>query len=137
VLEVGFEFPSWVLERVDEEAIHSFATVLGDPNPIHLDRAAVQRLGLGDAVINQGPAGIGYIMSMIQVSVPDARIEDLQVSLFSLIFGGDRVVAAGRVNSAEVTDGTCRYGCSVWLDTMGGRRAIEGTASLLVTLADS
>lgn len=137
MLEEGSAFPHWIIDRVDEGAIRSFAAVLDDPNPIHLDLAAVRTMGLGDRVINQGPAGIGYLMSMLQASVPGSRIEELSVNLSALIYGGDRVVAGGSVETVGVADGLVHYGCSVWLETTSGSRAIEGTATIVVPESQS
>ena len=48
--------------------------------------------------------------------------------LLANVFAGDKVVAAGRVESIE--DG-CAV-CSVWLDVDGGARAVDGTATLIL-----
>ena len=115
-----------VIESVDPELMKVFSVVLADPNPIHLDPEAVKAAGLGDRVINQGPAGMGYLLNMLHDAVPGARIEDLRVRFSANVFGGDRVEAAGVVDSVE--DGRAR--CTVWLDVTGGKRALSGTATL-------
>jgi 3-hydroxybutyryl-CoA dehydratase len=132
MLEAGAEFEPWIVESVDEAAIRSFSLVLADPNPIHLDVAAVQALGLGDRVINQGPAGIGYLMHMLRASGEGVEIEEFNVGLSALIFAGDRVVAGGRIDDVESRSGKSRYFCTLWLE-VDGRRAIEGTATIATT----
>jgi 3-hydroxybutyryl-CoA dehydratase len=132
MLEAGTDFEPWVVESVDDGAIRSFSHVLADPNPIHLDVAAVQAMGLGDRVINQGPAGIGYLMNMLRASAKDVEIEEFNVSLWTLIFAGDRVVARGHIDDVESANGKSRCHCSLWLE-VEGRRAIEGTATILTT----
>jgi 3-hydroxybutyryl-CoA dehydratase len=131
-LMVGSALGPWTVQHVDPEKMKVFAVVLADPNPIHLDPVAVKAAGLGDRVINQGPASFGYVLNMLRASVPGAEISDLDVRLSANVFGGDTVVAAGEVESAEDVEGVRRLVCKVWLDVEGGRRALQGTATLVV-----
>jgi acyl dehydratase len=127
-IEAGTQLGPRVIESVDPEKMKTFAVALADPNPIHLDPEAVKAAGLGDRVINQGPAGLGYLLNMLREAVPGAGVEDLKVRFTANVFGGDRVEAAGVVES--VTDG--RATCRVWLDVTGGKRALSGTATLVL-----
>ena len=127
-LEAGAELGPLVIESVEPEKMKTFAVALDDPNPIHLDPAAVKAAGLGDRVINQGPAGLGYLLNMLREAAPGARVQDLRVRFTANVFGGDRVVAAGVVEAVE--DG--RAHCRVWLDITDGRRALAGTATLVL-----
>jgi acyl dehydratase len=52
----------WRLDSVDSERMREFAVLLADPNPIHLEPEAVRARGLGDRVVNQGPANFGYVL---------------------------------------------------------------------------
>jgi 3-hydroxybutyryl-CoA dehydratase len=131
----GTALGPWTIDHVDPDKMKTFAVVLADPNPIHLDPKAVVAAGLGDRVINQGPASFGYVLNMLREAVPGASIRDLDVRLSANVFGGDRVSAAGEVQSTHVEDGGQRLVCSVWLDVEGGRRALHGTATLV--LADA
>ena len=116
----------WTVEAVDAEDIRTLAGVLADPNPIHLDPAAVRELGMGDRLINQGPANLAYIYNMLSEARPDAIVASLKVRFLSNVREGDRVVAAGEVVSGEGDVIECR----VWLDVEGGERALEGLAHL-------
>jgi 3-hydroxybutyryl-CoA dehydratase len=127
-MEAGTELGPRVIESVDPEKMKTFAVALDDPNPIHLDPEAVKAAGLGDRVINQGPAGLGYLLNMLAESVPGATVADLRVRFTANVFGGDRVVAAGVVDSVE----NGRAGCRVWLDVTDGKRALSGTATLVL-----
>jgi 3-hydroxybutyryl-CoA dehydratase len=127
-LDTGAELGPLVVESVSTDAMKTLAVVLDDPNPIHLDAAAVKALGMGDRVINQGPANFAYVVDMLRAAVPGAAIRDFRVRLLANVFGGDRVIAGGRVESA--VDG--RLECRVWLDVDGGARAVDGTATLLL-----
>jgi 3-hydroxybutyryl-CoA dehydratase len=127
-LEAGTELGPWTIESVDPEKMKLFAVALDDPNPIHLDPEAVKAAGLGDRVINQGPAGLGYLINMLRAAAPGARVQALRVRFTANVFGGDHVVAAGVVDAVE--DG--RASCRVWLDVSGGKRALAGTATLVL-----
>jgi 3-hydroxybutyryl-CoA dehydratase len=131
-LAVGSELGPWTIDHVDPEKMKVFAVVLADPNPIHLDPEAVSAAGLGDRVINQGPASFGYVLNMLREAAPQATIADLDVRLSANVFGGDRVTAGGRVDAVDEHHGERRLTCSVWLDVHGGRRALQGTATLLL-----
>jgi acyl dehydratase len=127
-ITAGAELGPRVIESVDPEKMKVFAVVLADPNPIHIDPEAVKAAGLGDRVINQGPAGMGYLLNLLRDAVPGATVEELKVRFSANVFGGDRVEAAGIVESVE--DG--RAHCKVWLDVTGGKRALSGTATLVL-----
>jgi 3-hydroxybutyryl-CoA dehydratase len=128
----GDELGPWTVGPVDPAKMKVFAEVLADPNPIHLDPEAVAAAGLGDRVINQGPASFGYVLNMLREALPESTIRDLDVRLTANVFGGDRVTVAGRVESIETVDGEQRLACSVWVDVEGGRRALQGVARLVV-----
>jgi 3-hydroxybutyryl-CoA dehydratase len=106
--------------------------VLDDPNPIHLDPEAVRALGLGDRVVNQGPANLGYLLDLLHEVAPTGRVADVRVRFMANVLGGDRVIAAGRVEAVEEDAEARRLRCAIWLDVDGGARALEGTATLIV-----
>jgi 3-hydroxybutyryl-CoA dehydratase len=128
----GTALGPWTVDRVDPDKMKLFATVLGDPNPIHLDPEAVKAAGLGERVINQGPASFGYVLNMLRAAAPKAQIRVLDVRLTANVFAGDRVTAAGCVESAEDLGDERLVACSVWVDVEGGRRALWGTATLVL-----
>ena len=128
-LEAGTELGPLTIESVSPEHMKTLAVVLDDPNPIHLDPEAVKALGMGDRVINQGPAGVGYVLNMLAAAAPEATVTDLDVRFMANVLGGDKVIAAGMVDAVG-DDGVAT--CSVWLDVDGGKRAIDGTATLSI-----
>jgi acyl dehydratase len=106
--------------------MRDMALILDDPNQIHLDPGVVRALGLGDRVINQGPSNCGYIMNMLLAAFPGAGIRSFRARFLASVFAGDSVVAGGQVveeTGPEVT-------CAVWLDVVGGERAVDGVATL-------
>jgi 3-hydroxybutyryl-CoA dehydratase len=108
-----------VIESVSAESMKTLAVVLDDPNPIHLE---------GPRPVNQGPANLAWVLDMAREALPGATLRSVQVRFLANVFAGDKVVAAGRVESIE--DG-CAV-CSVWLDVDGGARAVDGTATLIL-----
>ena len=62
---VGTELEPFVVESVSAEKMKLMAALLHDPNPIHLDEEAVKSLGMGDRVVNQGPANQAYLINML------------------------------------------------------------------------
>jgi 3-hydroxybutyryl-CoA dehydratase len=78
VPEVGDTLGPWRLESVSPARARELSVVLQDPNSIHLDPAAVARLGLGTHVINQEPANLAYIINMLDAALPGASL--LQVA---------------------------------------------------------
>lgn len=129
----GTELGPLRIESVDPEKMKTFAVVLADPNPIHLDPEAAKAAGLGERVVNQGPTNLGYVLNMLREAVPGAVIRDLNVRLTGIVVGGDTAIVAGEVESAQDVGREQLLRCRVWLDVEGGRRAIEGTATLAVS----
>jgi 3-hydroxybutyryl-CoA dehydratase len=129
-VEPGTDLGPWTVEHVEPDKMKTFAVVLADPNPIHLDPEAVKAAGLGDRVINQGPASFGYVLNMLSKALPGATIRELNVRLTANVFGGDRVIARGRVDDVQPDGDGQLVRCSVWLDINDGRRALRGTATV-------
>jgi 3-hydroxybutyryl-CoA dehydratase len=129
---VGAKLGPWTIENIDPEKMKAFAVLLADPNPIHLDPKAASAAGLGERVINQGPASFGYVLNMLREAVPEATISELNVRLTANVFAGDRVTAGGTVESVWDGDGVRQLNCRVWLDVESGRRALEGAAVLML-----
>lgn len=124
--QAGDELPSFVIERVDTEAMKRWAVFLADPNPIHLDAEVVKAKGLGDKVINQGPINVAYMMNLLIRAFPHGRIETMTSRFLDNVYGGERVVAKGRVEA--ISDG--RIACSVSLEVDG--RGIVNSAEAIV-----
>jgi acyl dehydratase len=116
----------YVVESVSASRMADLAEVLDDPNPIHLDRDVVRRLGMGDREINQGPANCSYVVNMLRAEFPGATIAKLTFRLLGNVFAEDRAVAGGEVlaESAEAIE------CRVWLDVDGRGRVVEGSATI-------
>jgi hypothetical protein len=69
-MNAGDTLKPFRIARVSPEGMKAWAKFLHDPNPIHLDPAVVKAKGLGERVINQGPANLAYLINMLQAANP-------------------------------------------------------------------
>ncbi len=122
----GAKIPPWPMPSVDPARMKTMAAILRDPYPVHWDREANERLGLGGRVVNQGPLNLGYVANMLMAWAGPASIRRLTVSFGRPVLDGDHVVAHGRVR--DVVDGTAH--CDVWL-ARGDERVVTGTAEVV------
>ena len=109
----GQVLPSFVVDRVDPEAMKQWAVFLEDPNPIHLDVAAVRAKGLGDRVINQGPINVAYMMNALLRAFPGSRIKSMRTRFMDNVYGEEKVIATPRIEA--VGDG--HIACSISLES--------------------
>lgn len=125
---VGDALLPFRIASVDPAAMAVWAELLGDPNPIHLDRAAVAAAGLGDRRINQGPANLAYVVNMLRAAFPGAQVEALDMRFVANVLEEDAVTAGGTI--VAIHGG--RVDCHVWLDIEGRGKALSGTATLVL-----
>ncbi len=125
---VGDELPPFVIESVSPEAMKQWAIFLADPNPIHLDVEVVKAKGLGDQVINQGPANVAYMMNMLMAAFPGCRIESMDSRFLDNVYGEDKVVASGKITAIEDN----RISCEFTLDVEGRGTVNSGTATVII-----
>jgi 3-hydroxybutyryl-CoA dehydratase len=119
---------------VSPEGMKAWAKFLHDPNPIHLDPAVVKAKGLGDRVINQGPANLAYLINMLQGAIPNGLIESLEVRYVDNVFGGEAVEAGGTVKEVSTNASKRRISCDVWLRADARGAVLTGTAVLSTPL---
>lgn len=103
----GQVLPSFVVTRVDPEAMKQWAVFLEDPNPIHLDVAAVRAKGLGDRVINQGPINVAYMMNALLLAFPGSRIKSMNTRFLDNVYGEEKVIATPRIEAVAAGQITC------------------------------
>jgi len=127
---VGDSLKALRIACVSPESMKSWAKFLHDPNPIHLDPKAVMAKGLGDRVINQGPANLAYIISMLQSAFPGAHIETLDVRYVDNVFGGEAVEATGKVLEVSGSGAAMKITCEILLSAETRGPVITGTAVL-------
>jgi 3-hydroxybutyryl-CoA dehydratase len=113
--------------KVEPEAMIALARILHDPNPIHLDPEAAQAAGLGNRVVNQGPANLAYIIDMLTAAFPDHRLAKLDSRYLANVFGGDKVQVGGTVTRVEEPE----IECDTWLKVPDGTIAVVAVATLV------
>lgn len=128
---VGSQIPEWAMPVVDPQRMKTMAAILRDPYEIHWDSAATASIGLGERVVNQGPLNLSYVANMVMAWQGPASVRRLRVRFTSPVFGGDAVVARGRVIASEVVEGDERAVCDVGL-WRGDEQVVEGRAVVAV-----
>ncbi len=123
---VGQELKGFVIESVSAAAMKDWAVFLRDPNPIHLDVEVVKAKGLGDKVINQGPANVAYVINMLHGAIPGGRIGKMESRFIDNVYAGYHLLAGGTVIAVEPG----RLTCETWLRANGERLVISGTAEI-------
>jgi 3-hydroxybutyryl-CoA dehydratase len=129
---VGEALPPFTIPSVSPDAMKDWAVFLADPNPIHLDVEMVKAKGLGDRVINQGPANVAYMINMLLAAFPGGRIEAMDSRFLDNVYAGDKVVASGTITAV---DGDC-IDCAFTLDVDARGTVNTGTASVRIRQGD-
>ena len=135
-VSIGDEVPPWTMERVDPARMKTMAAILRDPYPVHWDRDAVEAMGMGRVVINQGPLNLGYVANMLMSWAGDDSIRRLTVSFSKWVVDEDCLVARGTVVEMYEVDGERRAKCDVAIER-DGDEVLVGTAEVgLANLTD-
>jgi acyl dehydratase len=127
---VGTALKPFRVESVSSQSMKTWAVILHDPNPIHLDPAVVKAKGLGERVINQGPVNLAYLINMLRAAVPGGSVESLEVRYVDNVFAGDAVEAGGAVTSVSSEGGRRKLVCDVWLRVDGRGPVLTGSATI-------
>jgi acyl dehydratase len=126
-IEPGTTIPPWEMPDVSPDRMKTMAAILRDPYPVHWDREAVDAIGFGPRVINQGPLNLSYITNMLMAWQGPTCVRRLQVSFGHPVLDHDHVTATGTVTSIETVDGERRAHCDVFLER-DGAPVVTGTA---------
>ena len=110
----GSNLKDWAF-LVPQESMYTWAVILDDPNPIHLDANAAKQVGLGDKTINQGPANIAYILNMIEENFPNSRILKMNNKMTDSVLEGDLVTVSGQISEIKAEGDQFIASCSIKL----------------------
>lgn len=132
-IETGATLPLRHINYVSPDTMRVWATILHDPNPIHLDRTVVNAKGLGDRLINQGPINVGYLIDMLQAAFPGAGIGELTNRFIDNVYEGDVLEAGGTITAVEQTAGKTQVHCDVYLKALERDLVITGKAVVSLT----
>lgn len=126
-MKAGTRLPEFRVGPISADKMKIFAAILRDPTPIHWDREELERRGLGNRLINQGPTNLAYVVEMLAMAFGGYdRIARLTTRFTANVFEGDYVTAGGVVTAIENNIAVC----DIWLDRTDGERAISGTARM-------
>lgn len=128
---VGSSLKNWGF-LVPQESMDTWAKILDDPNPIHLDVNSVKSLGLGDKTINQGPANIAYIMNMLEKNFPNSQIIKMNNKMTNSILEGELVNVSGQILNIKEKKSQLIISCTLKLTAEGGKIAVISEVDLLV-----
>lgn len=96
--------PRWRRQVTDADSL-AWADLLRDENPLHADAAAAAASGLGGGLVVPGPAGIGYLATMLLEAFPGASIRRLESKFVAPVIAPTEVVASGVVETRERVGG--------------------------------
>ncbi|GMG88412.1 MaoC family dehydratase [Biformimicrobium ophioploci] len=132
--EVGYSIPEWVMESVSAERMRTMAAILRDPNPLHWDREAVDRLplALGKRTINQGPLGLSYIINMLHDWMGPECIQRLVMTFPQVVLDGERVIAKGRITKLQGGNSQRLAECDIWLEHAERGVLLKGQATVRI-----
>jgi acyl dehydratase len=101
-IAVGQPIGPHAISSVSPHHMKTVAALLNDPVPIHFDRDAVEGLGLGNRLINQGPINVAYVLEMVsRFAGGHAHIRRFTVRLMGSVYEGDRVLCTGTVTQID------------------------------------
>ena len=127
----GSSLKSWDF-LVNQESMNTWAEILDDPNPIHLDINSARLLGLGEGTINQGQANIAYIMNMIEKNFPGSQIIKMNNKMTNAILEGNLVTVSGQILKIQEQDNESIISCSINLKTDENKVAVISEVDVLV-----
>ena len=125
--------PAWRRQVTDADA-RAWAELLRDENPLHADAAAAGESGLGAGLVNPGPAGVGYLMTMLLEAFPGASIRRIQARFLAPVITPAEVVASGTVDEREQAAGGELVHVSLELSAQG---TVAITALAVVSLPEA
>ena len=126
----GFTLKDWQF-LVPQESMNTWAVILDDPNPIHLDASAVKKVGLGDKTINQGPANIAYVLNMIEENFPNSQILKMNNKMTDSVLEGDLVTVSGQITEVKAKGDQFIASCSIKLTVGEGKIAVLSEIDVL------
>ena len=130
--KIGDSIPQWVMESVSAERMRTMAAILRDPNPLHWDREAVDRLpmDLGKRTINQGPLGLSYMINMLHEWMGPECIKRFYMTFPQVVLDEDCVIARGTITALREEQGEQLADCKIWLEHSERGILLEGKATV-------
>ena len=112
---------------VSGPAMKVFSVLMHDPNPVHFDPEFVRSLGLGDKPVNQGSITMSYPITAVLEWIGDPeRLVTFRCRFLKTLLADEVAIAGGEVTAVDGERATV----AIWLDSEGGDRVIEGSATV-------
>lgn len=128
-IEPGYEIPP-VRQVTDAQQMKLMAALLHDPNPTHFDVEAVNKLGLGERPVTQGPMTVSYLADMLTTWAGGPQsLRSLRVRMLTNVFAGDTITCTGRVTDVDRVGGVIAVDVQA---AVGDTPAVAGTAVVVV-----
>lgn len=128
-LEVGNYLE--VKKTIDQEDVQSYANLLGDDNPVHLDPEFAAKTRFGRPIAH-GMIASGLFGTMFGATIPGAIYMDQNLRFKAPVYVGDTVVARVTVQSLrESTKTICKCQTVVSRES-DGEVVIDGEATVLL-----
>jgi acyl dehydratase len=134
--KIGDSIPEWIMASVSAERMRTMAAILRDPNPLHWDRDAVDKLslGFGKRTINQGPLGLSYLVNMLHEWMGPECIKRLYITFPQVVLDEDRVIARGTITALREEHGEQLADCDIWLEQSERGVLLEGRATIQLSV---
>jgi acyl dehydratase len=120
-----------LVKQVTQAQIDAYADASGDHNPIHLDPAVAQAVGL-DGTIAHGMLSMGFLGQLVtdwlaSRPTPGSWLVRLRVRFHAMVLPGDTLTCRGALAGAAEGD---RQALQVWAENQRGERVTAGDAEI-------
>lgn len=136
---VGQALAPLVKAPIEQEQLNRYAVASGDHNPIHLDNAAAQRVGL-TGIIAHGMLSMAFLGQFVNqqiADVPGARVEKLKVRYVGMVRPGDTLTCVGNVKARTEVAQEVALTFECWAQNQRGEQVTLGEAVVHVPQAAS
>lgn len=129
-ITIGEEVATLEFTDIDPANMKIVSAVMGDPNPIHYDERAVERMG-HPGLINQGPINMGYgTQAALAVAESPLGIEAMEFRFEDNVYEGEDVKAVAEATDTYVEDGQSFADLEIRLEKADGTVPVTGTATV-------
>lgn len=126
-IAAGQALPPHVAEAAAPR-MKTVAALLDDPVPLHFDVEAVEALGYGNRLINQGPITVSFLLEAVsRFAGGHANLRRFEVRLLGSVYDGDRVHCGGAVSAVDPTALTAELELEA---RVGERQVLAATATI-------
>ena len=129
-ITVGFEIPALVKKSITLQDLVEWCGVENDYLNIHYDKAAAQKEGLPDCLV-QGTYKLGLIGRMLTDWLGEnGDLKSISVRYIGMDFPGSTLTCRGKVNSIINQKDSRIFNLDIWVENEKGGKTAEGTASV-------